>query len=116
MAYPIVLTERGGTVRRIDRVGTSRVIAERGRWPAWDVVHDAIAVSVVSGRGAGAPPRIDYTPLEGDPRGALHTPRGGSPPLIAPGVPHYALWSPDGEVLSYVAPTPAGLGLFLSRA
>jgi Tol biopolymer transport system component len=36
----------------------------------------------------------------------------GAPPVIAPGVPHYALWSPDGSRIAYVAPAPEGLTLF----
>jgi TolB protein len=36
--------------------------------------------------------------------------------VIAPRVPHYALWSPGGDVLSYVAQSSYGLALFLSHA
>jgi len=36
------------------------------------------------------------------------------PALIADGVPHYVCWSPDSRSLAFIAPTPQGLGLFVS--
>lgn len=89
-------------------VATSEV---SGRWPVWapDGGRYALsAVDLVTGTSRIEVRAADHallaTPLSTQP---------GEPAAIAPRVPHYASWSPDSRLLSYVAPTAHGLALFL---
>jgi hypothetical protein len=84
-----------------------------GFWPAWHPRNSSAAISVVK---AGSEPSstIEHIDLEGRYLGTLHQTAVGVPPVIAPRVPHYAMWSPRGDVLSYVAAGREGLSLFLT--
>ncbi len=88
-----------------------RPLVERGRWPAWNPVFDVMAVSVeTNGRS-----ELRVVDFEGHTERVLFASPEGVAPVIAPRVPHYPMWSPGGNVLSYVAQSTYGLTLFLSH-
>ncbi len=87
-----------------------------GRWPAWNPVRDLVAVSVVEPRGDAVRSAIELIDLDGRLVRTAHETAPGVMPVIAPRVPHYALWSPAGDILSYVSQSTFGLGLFLTHA
>lgn len=89
---------------------------QNARWPAWNPVRDIIAVSVVEQRPDRIASEIQLLDLEGNLLRVAHAGAPGVGPVIAPRVPHYALWSPRGDVLSYVAQSSYGLSLFFSHA
>lgn len=110
MNVPLAVVERLGAVRIVHN-GDSRVVLDEGRWPSWRPGHDELAASVV-------------TTADGSPRGLLRlasTTGGeartiaetapGAPPAIAPGVPNYALWAPEGSRLVVAMPAANGLEL-----
>ncbi len=85
-----------------------------GRWPTSSPRGDVYALSVVD-REAGRS-RLEVRSAET--HELVATPFVSSeagPAMIAPRVPHYASWSPDGVWLSYVAATSDGLALFLAE-
>ncbi|MEO6396919.1 MAG: hypothetical protein ABIP13_00470 [Tepidiformaceae bacterium] len=86
-----------------------RLVREAGAWPAWRPGHAQLALSagglqptgeleVVNLQGEGFP--SEFRVLAGDAESA-----------IAPRVPHYASWSPDGGLLSVVSRAGETLGL-----
>ena len=94
----------------------STELAPSGRWPAWRPGHEALALSVVSGAREERRSAVELLDFEGNHLRNLFESAPGVDAVIAPNVPHYALWSPTGEVLTLVAPGRAGLTLFLSEA
>ena len=116
MDYPIIVCEQAGPVVLMRPTGggwARSVLAPSGRWPAWNPARDIVAFSVVDARRD--PPRssIELVDLEGHALRTLYESPAGVSPVITPRVPHYALWSPGGRVLSYVARSSYGLTLFL---
>jgi len=118
MDYPVLVAERTGGIALYtpsDDAWARREIATRGRWPTWNPVSDVIAVSRLESEASGPTSTIELATITGDHVRTLHHSAPGIPPVIAPRLPHYALWSPGGDVLSYVAQSSYGLTLFLSE-
>lgn len=88
----------------------------RYTWPTWSPDGRFVALSRTPGSGNALASLVLFDTEEGTER-RLHETRPGSVPLIAGGAPHYALWSPTSEFLSFVAPRGPGrgLGLFATR-
>lgn len=89
----------------------------RYTWPTWSPDSRFVALSRTPGSGNALASLVLFDTKEGRQR-LLHETRPGSVPLVAGGAPHYALWSPTSEFLSFVAPRGPGrgLGLFAIRA
>ncbi len=120
MPAPIVSADHGKAVAllRSEADGWRRSpLARAGFWPAWRPGHDAIALSVVSGERREQRSAVELLDTEGNHlRTLFESPAGGGGAVIAPNVPHYALWSPAGDLLALVAQGSAGLTLYLSEA
>lgn len=83
-------------------------------WPAWSPASTQIAYSRID-VGERAAATIEVASLQRDGTFSFETVRSGGagPGLIAPRVPHYVMWSPDGRKLAYVGQSQFGLTLFL---
>lgn len=110
MNVPLAVVERSGAVRVL-RGSDSRVVLDQGRWPSWRPGHSEIAASLVT--TGESPPRglLRLAAVEGSELRTLTETEPGAPPAIAPGVPNYALWSPDGSCIAVALPTADGLDL-----
>ena len=119
MSAPIVAAEPGKavTLLRPDADGwRATPLARAGFWPAWRPGHDAVTLSVVVQEGKQQRSAIEMLDLEGNHLRTLYESPLGGDAVIAPNVPHYALWSPGGDLLALVATGSAGLTLYLSEA
>lgn len=119
MSAPIAVAEPGRAVTLLRPAGdgwTVAPLAPSGAWPAWRPGHAEVALSVVHGAGDGQRSAIELVDLRGNRRRSLFESPAGADAAIAPNVPHYALWSPDGARLAFVAQGRAGLTLFVSEA
>ena len=86
-----------------------------GRWPTISPTGDRYSLSVVDTVKARS--RLELRDFETHELiGTPYVSEPGGPAAIAPRVPHYASWSPDGRYLSYVVPTAAGLTLFFANS
>ncbi len=84
-----------------------------GRWPTLSPGGDLYALSVVDAEAGRSRLEVRNTETH-ELVGTPFLSADDGPAMIAPRVPHYASWSPDGSTLSYVAATPDGLALFLA--
>lgn len=120
MDHEIIVCEGSGAVRAVAReagVWSWRPpLAPMGRWPVLNSAEDLIAISVAEPGPAASKSIIRMLHLDGRDAGLAYISPGGVAPVIAPRVPHYANWSPRGDILSFVAPGRESLGLFLSDA
>jgi len=119
MAVQQILTADDGGVWRLTRTdaGWDRlVIAPPGSWPCANPVRDLVAVSVVVPGRTEARSNIMLFGPDGHFAGGAYQSPAGAPPVIATRIPHYAMWSPTGETLSFVAAGSEGLSLYLSAA
>ncbi len=119
MPFPIVVAEPGRAVTLLRPEGDDwrrSTIARAGYWPSWRPGHEALALSVVVGDGKRQRSAIEMLDLKGNHLRTLYESPAGGDAVIAPNVPHYALWSPGGDLLALVAQGSAGLTLFLSEA
>lgn len=116
---PIIVSERSGAIALLRRTagGTweRSLVTPAGVWPVLNPARDAVAVSVVQQEGDFVHSTIELFSLDGSHLRTLHQTPKGVGPVIAPRIPHYAAWSPRGDVLSYVAQSNYGLTLFLSE-
>ncbi|MDE2838401.1 MAG: hypothetical protein OXL97_12995 [Chloroflexota bacterium] len=89
----------------------------RYTWPTWSPDGGSVAVSRTPGIGGGALASLVLFDAEGSAARPLHETHPLAIPLVATGAPHYALWAPTSETLSFVAPRGPGqgLGLFVVR-
>ena len=89
----------------------------RYTWPTWSPDGRSVAVSRTPGVSAGALAGLVLFDSEGSTERQLHETHPLSIGLVANGAPHYALWAPDSQRLSFVAPRGPGqgLGLFVVR-
>lgn len=119
MPAPIAVAEPGRAVTLLRPAGdgwTAAPLAPFGAWPAWRPGHAEVALSVVHGAVDDQRSAIELVDLRGNRRRTLFESPAGAGAVIAPNVPHYALWSPDGALLAFVAQGRAGLTLFVSEA
>jgi hypothetical protein len=93
-----------------------RQLQARGLWPCWSPGGETIAVSHLETSGREPSATIELLDGHGAALRTAHHHIPGAPPVIAPRVPHYVQWSPDGTTLSFVAPGSDALGLHLSDA
>ena len=85
-------------------------------WPAWSPDSRRIAFSWV-GRTAGQlMVRLLVADLEENRIIPIFDNSSDVPPGIAPNLPHYVAWSPDGAWLAFLTMTAAGQTLFLAPA
>ncbi len=119
MPFPVVAAEPGRAVTLLRREGEgwrSAALAPSGYWPAWRPGREQAALSVVRGEGNRQRSAIELLDLGGNHLRTLFESPAGVDAVIAPNVPHYALWSPAGDLLALVAQGSAGLTLFVSEA
>lgn len=96
------------------RAGLLSQALERGdsySWPTWSRSGSRVAASRVS--LAGASPGLSVQ-LFDVPSGRMETAyQNEIQAPVADGTPHYIYWAPDDRNLSFLAPTPEGLTLFV---
>jgi len=105
----LVVTREGVALANLAE-GSTRLLVPGGRWPAWNPLYDMMAVSVVT----DGPSQLRLVDFEGKTERVFYEAAPGVPPVIAPLVPHYMMWSPGGNALCYVAQSSFGMALFLS--
>lgn len=88
-------------------------------WPTWSPDGERIVFSAVTSDSAGGAPTVsllEYARGAGETR-VVHRPAPGFAGLLANGVVHYPIWSPDSSKLAFVAVTrERGLALYLRDA
>ena len=90
--------------------------APRYFWPTWSPTGEQVAVSRIPGTIDGSQSALvlvsSYTDV---PRTVQDTPPGVAG-LVAADAPHYVQWSPDGQHLTFIAPTAfeGNLAMFLA--
>lgn len=85
-------------------------------WPAWSPVGERIAFSWVSRTAGRLAVRLLVTDLESGRVTRIYENPPDVPPGIAPNLPHYISWSPDGGRLAFLTMTASGQTLFLTRS
>ena len=92
-----------------DGARESRTVCRGAAWPSWRPGRQQIAISVsATGRGSV----VDVIEVESaDYRTQSSFSIADEPSMIAPRVPHYVMWSPDGSLLSIVGRAEEALGL-----
>jgi hypothetical protein len=100
--------------RRVDSGWLLNPLDTAGLWPCWAPDGTCIAVSTLNTGTREVRGTVELLDGTGNHLRTAHLPLPGAPPVIAPRVPHYVQWSPDGNVLSFVAPGPDALGLHIS--
>lgn len=81
-------------------------------WPTWSPDGSGIAVSRVSFSGDSPGLSIQVVDVATGRMSAAYENELQAP--VADGAPHYIYWAPDGRRLSFLAPTPEGLTLFVT--
>ena len=92
---------------------TQQAQSVRYTWPTWSPDGRFVALSRTPGRDGNALASLELFDADGSTERQLHETRPGSLGLVASGAPHYALWAPTSEFLSFVAPRAPGQGLGL---
>ena len=89
----------------------------RYTWPTWSPDGRLVALSRTPSLDGNAVASLVLLDAAGSTERQLHETLPGSVGLVANGAPHYALWAPDSQFLSFVAPRGhgRGLGLFAVR-
>ena len=96
------------------RAGLLSQALERGdsySWPTWSPDGTKLAASRVTVRGSEGGLSIEVFDLSTGGRVTAYENEVQAP--VADGTPHYLYWSPDNRYLSFLAPTPEGLTLFV---
>jgi len=85
-------------------------------WPVWSPRGTHVALSgMTSGSNGSGHIRLYVHDLSESPARAVFTNEPGADG-IAPSTPHYTLWSPNAEMLAFVARTwPTGMALFVAN-
>ena len=87
----------------------AEAVRREGAWPCWRPGYPEIAVSVTREPQGSAVEVVELQP--GGFRTNASFAVSGEPNAIAPRVPHYVMWSPDGSMLSVVSRAGETLGL-----
>jgi Tol biopolymer transport system component len=114
---PLLVNQRDGrVVTAIEKDGhwTATDVASSGRWPSWSPDREWTVRSDIAVSGESARSTIVAERLDGTTRAPIYEGAFAQATFIAPNVPHYALWSPNGSAVSYVAATEQGLSLAVS--
>ena len=82
-------------------------------WPTWSPDGRFAAISRTPGIGGNSVAGLVLLDAETSAERQVHRTQQGSIGFVANGAPHYALWAPTSESLSFVAPRGPGLGLGL---
>ena len=101
---------------RPDGSAASTISPDEGfySWPMWSPDGRYVVFSGTSPAGNGPGPLALFLyDLEEERRRVLYFNDPGMGPIL-PAMPHYPLWSPDGERLSFMASAPLGLSLFIT--
>ena len=96
------------------RAGLLSQALQRGdsySWPTWSQDGTRLAASRVSVGGEGADLSVQVFDLSSGGMTPAYNNTLAAP--VADGTPHYLYWAPDGRQLSFLAPTPEGLTLFV---
>ncbi len=111
---PLVINERSGAVVLVggQGAGSRKVLTPEGRWPSIAPDGRHVTCSAMAG-GEGDRAAIVVHDMNGE-RHTAHRGTPGPPSFIAPNVPHYFLWSPRSDAVSYVVATERGLELAVS--
>jgi hypothetical protein len=110
---PLAINERSGAVVVLSPDGTTTRVAAEGRWPALAPGGSRVAYSTIMSSEGGQAAVVTRN-VAGDGLQAVYQPGPGPLAFIAPSVPHYFLWTPTGQAVSYVAATERGLELAVS--
>ncbi|OAI44424.1 hypothetical protein AYO38_09715 [bacterium SCGC AG-212-C10] len=116
-AFPFVVSLASGAIDVVwpEDAGINRTrIASNGRWPVWNPTRDLIAYSRLEQQDGRTISEVQLSDLTGRHLRTLHETPQGVAGMIAPNLPHYACWSPAGDMLAIVAQGQFGLTLFLS--
>ena len=92
---------------------TQRAEGARYTWPTWSPDGTRVALSRIPGLGENSVAGLVVSDASGGPERQLHQTRRGSLGFVARDAPHYALWAPTSQFLSFVAPRAPGRGLGL---
>jgi TolB protein len=115
----IAYVTEGGEVwtTNLDGVGRTRLSPDGGfyTWPTWSPDGRALVFSGATGTGPNDVRVVLYEsrPVGERPKEIFATPSGFFA-MLAEGVLHYPLWSPDGKHLAFIAATENGLTLYLA--
>lgn len=114
-AFPIAIVDRAGalSVFGAEVAQPANRLADEGRWPAWAPGGAALAASSLENEDGQLRSRVHIYAPGGASRSLIYESAPGVLPVIAPRLPHYLSWSPDGRRLGVVAQGPAGLQLTL---
>ena len=84
-------------------------------WPTWSPDSRWLAYSRVhvESPGGGLVELITYERATAG-RVRIYSDQASSPPVMGAGIPHYIQWSPDSQLLTFLANTTQGLRLFRS--
>lgn len=85
-------------------------------WPSWSPDGESIAVSASSSRTDDQRLELWRTPLDGSGTETIYENPAEGRQVIAPGLAHYASWSPLGRALAVTGNTGAGIALSLVSA
>ena len=113
----LVVDPDGGDEKRLTgdvRVGLLSQVLEAGdsyAWPTWS--HDGARIAASRVSLAGGNPGLSVQVFDLDSGAVSVAYENELPAPVADGTPHYIYWSPDDRYLSFLAPTPEGLTLFV---
>ncbi len=113
----IVYVDSQGQIRTIDPDGLNEVTItpEEGlfAWPSWSPDSTRISFSALVRKPDGQAALEIYVAEGGAAKPQLAYANEPGTTVIAQGVPHYSLWSPDGRRIAFIASTPDALTLFM---
>ena len=82
-------------------------------WPTWSPDANTLVYSGVVDEGDALQLNLYAADASGSANRVLYASEPGEVGLLAQGVVHYPLWSPDGERLAFIAIADGGLSLFM---
>ena len=113
----VVVTSGTGKISLLtwgdDGPWVAQEVRDAGAWPSWRPGRAEIAFSASNAERGSVVDLVDN--LAGFRTNGSFS-QGEDPTAIAPRVPHYVLWSPDGSILSVVSRSDETLGLLCFRA